>query len=80
MTLPLYGFLEGDVMGLLVLAAPEQTAAQIAALLQSMAAVRVAPREGMIVVHNGRKLSPDETLQAAGVQALDRIDVVEGER
>jgi hypothetical protein len=74
--IPLYGFLHGDTIGLLVLAVPEETAAQIAEKLQAAAAVRVPHRSQMRVVHNGRMLDPLETLAAAGVEALDRIDVV----
>ena len=44
--IPLYGFLEGDLLGLLILARDDDTAAQLAERLQSAAAVRVPHREG----------------------------------
>jgi hypothetical protein len=73
--IPLYGFLEGDTLGLLVLASEQDTAAALAAKLQAAAAPRVRPREGARVWANGQKLERWVTVAAAGLGPLDRIDV-----
>jgi hypothetical protein len=73
--IPLYGFLEGDTIGLLVLADAEETLASLADKLQSSAAVRVAPRSGLVVEVRGQVLDPLCTVRAAQLTALDRFDV-----
>ena len=76
--IPLYGFLEGDVVGLLVLADETDTAADLARKLVSAASVRVLPPRSPVVMVAGRRISPTATLEAAGLDALDRFDVVNG--
>ena len=73
--IPLYGFLEGDTMGLLVLASEQDTAAALARKLQDAAALRVAPAPRVCVWARGTPLAPTTTVAAAGLQALDRFDV-----
>lgn len=75
MMVPLYGFLEGDTVGLLILAHHDDTIAAVAEALVSAAGVRVAPGPPGAVVHRGRPLDPTATVSASGVEALDRIDV-----
>ncbi len=75
--IPLYGFLQGDTMGLVLVGRPDQTVAELAAELQQSARVRVAPRGPMQVIYRNRVLPPEQTLAQAGMQALDRFDVVE---
>lgn len=74
--IPIYGFLQGDTLGLLVLARAEDTAADLAAKLQSAASVRVAPLAGAVVVYKGQVLAPDTTVQDAQIGPLERFDVV----
>jgi hypothetical protein len=74
--IPLYGFLEGDTIGLLVLAQPDDTIAMLAEKLQTSGAVRVARREAVTVLHGERVLDPASTVARAGLTALDRFDVV----
>jgi hypothetical protein len=50
MSIPLYGFLEGDTVGLLVLAEEGQTILDVARKLQDAASIRVAHREKVDVV------------------------------
>jgi hypothetical protein len=73
--IPLYGFLEGDTLGLLVLAEERDTAADLARKLGEAAALRVAPVDGARVWVRGRPLEPSVTVAAAGLRPLDRIDV-----
>jgi hypothetical protein len=74
--IPLYGFLEGDTIGLLILAQPDDTIAVLAEKLQNSAAVRIAPRARVTVMHDQRVLDPQITVARAGLTALDRFDVV----
>ena len=74
--IPLYGFLEGDVLGLLVFAADDDTAADVAARLVTAASIRVAPPASPVVVHNGVVVPPEMPIARAGFEALDRFDVV----
>jgi hypothetical protein len=79
--IPVYGFVEGDTLGLLVLLEPADTARTVADKLESAASVRVAPGSlgaARAVVHAGRTLAPEMTVAAAGIAALDRIDLVSG--
>jgi hypothetical protein len=73
--IPLYGFLRGDTIGLVVLARRDDTIAAVAASLAQAAAVRVAPCADLRVVAGGRRLPPDWTVAQAGLGPLDRIDV-----
>lgn len=75
--IPLYGFLEGDTLGLLVLAEPEETIEALGRKLERSAAVRVAPRHQLVVRFQDRVLDGRLTVAAAGLRALDRFDVVE---
>jgi hypothetical protein len=77
--IPLYGFLEGDTIGLLVLADEHDTMATLADKLQRSAAVRVAARDCVHVEVGGVRLHPTVTVARAGLAALDRFDVREGD-
>ena len=74
--IPLYGFLEGDTIGLLVLADESDTVAELARKLESAASVRVAPRGKMRVFYRGAELDPALTVGGARIEPLERIDVV----
>ena len=76
MLVPLYGFLAGDTLGLIVLVHDTETVRDIGDRLQQAAAVRVAPRARAHVFAGGHRLDPDLTVAAAGLTALDRVDVV----
>lgn len=76
MLVPLYGFLQGDTLGLVVLVHDTDRVRDIAQRLQRAAAVRVATRERVAVIANGRRLDLDVTIAQSGLQALDRVDVV----
>jgi hypothetical protein len=79
MLVPLFGFLRGDTIGLVVLVHDHQTIADIAHTLQEAACMRVTPRTHASVYFNGVKLDPGVTVAASGLAALDRIDVVQEE-
>ncbi|MCI0606607.1 toluene-4-monooxygenase system B family protein [bacterium] len=77
MLVPLYGFLRGDSIGLLVLVQDTDTIETVAATLQEAALVRVAPAVRASVYFSGRLLDPGSTVTESGLEALDRIDVVQ---
>jgi hypothetical protein len=74
--IPLYGFLHGDTIGLLILAKPDDTIAELADKLQRSAAVRVPRRGAVAVKFRERLLDPELTVAKAGLSALERFDVI----
>jgi hypothetical protein len=74
--IPLYGFLEGDTLGLVVLARPEQSMAELAAALALAARVRVAPAGKLVVKVGGQRCADTVTVADAKLAPLDRFDVV----
>ena len=76
MSIPLYGFLEGDTLGLLVLVEPGETILQLARTLQEAASIRVSRSGAFDFVYDGKVIDPGLTVAEAGLQALDRFDVI----
>jgi Toluene-4-monooxygenase system protein B (TmoB) len=76
MPIPLYGFLEGDTLGLLVLAQEGDTVLELARKLQEAASLRVAHNDKIDLVYGGKAIDPAFTVAQAGLQALDRFDVI----
>ena len=76
MSIPLYGFLEGDTLGLLVLAEEGETILELARKLQDAASIRVAREDEIDFVYDGKAIDPELTVAQAGLQALDRFDVI----
>jgi hypothetical protein len=73
--IPLYGFLEGDTVGLLVLADAKDTIAAVADKLRRSARLRAEIDGPIAVVHGGRSLDLGGTVEQSGLAPLDRIDV-----
>jgi hypothetical protein len=78
MTIPLYGFLQGDTLGLVILVNETDTMEEVARNLQQAASVRVAPSVLPVVRVRGARVDPCCTVGQAGLTALDRIDVMMG--
>jgi Toluene-4-monooxygenase system protein B (TmoB) len=76
--IPVYGFLEGDTIGLLILADEQEPIAATAAKVQAAARLRVQLDGPVVVVVDGQEVDPGVTVQQAGLKALDRIDVRRG--
>jgi len=76
MLVPLYGFLKGDTLGLIVLVDDHQPVRDITASLQQAAAPRVPPASPASVYFKGKRLEPHLTVGQAGLEPLDRVDVV----
>jgi hypothetical protein len=77
-TVPLYGFLEGDSLGLLMLASEGMTVAELADSLRAAAAVRVGWTGDAHVLHAGRVVAGELTVARAQMRPLDRFDVRRG--
>ena len=75
MAIPLYGFLEGDTLGLLMLAEEGETVLDLARKLQDAASLRVARNDKIDFVYNGKAIELGLTVAQAGLQALDRFEV-----
>lgn len=73
---PLYAFVAGDTLGVLVLVHDHETVRELAARAQSAAAMRIAPRARVDVIAKGLVLEPTISVASAGLRALDRVDIV----
>lgn len=78
-TYPLYGFLKGDTIGLLILAHDEEKVSTLAEKLVRAAHVRVAPCHDVDVFYHGRRLDPNGFIMDVGFDAMDRFDVIPAE-
>lgn len=76
MAIPLYCFVRGDTLGLVVLAPEAESVDQLAERLSRAAAPRVAPGAELKVLHRGRVLRGDLSLKQAGIAPLDRVDLI----
>jgi hypothetical protein len=76
MLIPLYGFAEGDSLGLLVLVQDTDSVATLGATLAQAAAVRVVPKPRSRVRFAGKLLDPALTVAESGLTPLARIDLV----
>jgi hypothetical protein len=76
MLIPLYGFVPGDTLGVLVLAQSDDTIQDLANSLAQAVSVRVAVRGSLAIRWGGVELDPTTTLDGAGIRALQRIDLV----
>jgi hypothetical protein len=80
MAIPLYGFLQGDTVGLLILAEEAESVQTLAQKLQDAASLRVRGNSHFHVVYNEKVIDPALTVAQAGLQPLDRFDVISGEQ
>jgi hypothetical protein len=75
MPLPLYGFMEGDTIGLLILAEEQESVRSLAGKLRDAASLRVEGSSCIEVVYRGFVLDPDSTLAQADFKPLQRFDL-----
>ncbi len=74
--IPVYGFMQGDTLGVLILVEERDTVLTLLEKIKASAAVRVGEWAGGRLVHRGRELQGNMTIRQAGLGALDRVDVV----
>ena len=75
--IPVYAFLQGDTLGLLLFAYGDETVASLTNKLETSAKFRVAQKKQPALLFDGQKLDPDMLISASPIKALDRIDVIE---
>jgi hypothetical protein len=73
--LPLYGFVEGDTVGVLILADEGECVTALARRLGEAVSLRVETMPDMEVVYRGAVLDPARTLAEAGFVTLQRFDL-----
>lgn len=78
MPIPLYGFLQGDTIGLLILAEEGESLQVLARKLQDAASLRVARSDAIHVVCNNKAMDLKMTVAESGLKPLDRFDVISG--
>jgi hypothetical protein len=74
--MPLYGFVEGDTMGVVVLARPDETVRALADRLMAAVGVRVARRDGFKVMFRDRSLDLGALVRTQGLEPLERVTLV----
>ncbi len=74
--MPLYGFVEGDTLGVVVLVRAGDSVRTLAERLVDATALRVSPAGEGRVMAQGLLLDPRSTLRREGIKALDRVDLV----
>jgi hypothetical protein len=75
--IPLYGFLRGDTIGLLILAGEDDTVAELGHKLARAARVRVRTEGPLTLIYRGRALDPKSRLREIGIGPLERFDAEE---
>jgi hypothetical protein len=73
--IPLYGFVQGDTLGLLMLADPNMTLRQLSEQLRAAARLRVDPGERVRVMVRGVELDLERSVSEVGLAPLERFDV-----
>src|SRR5262249_1170545 len=73
--LPLYGFVEGDTIGVLIWADEAESVQALANRLRDAVSLRVETNDEMEVVYRGAVLDPASTLENAHGAPVQRIDL-----
>ncbi|HTQ07831.1 MAG TPA: hypothetical protein VMI54_28450 [Polyangiaceae bacterium] len=74
--MPLYGFVRGDMLGVVVLVRASDSVGTLIDTLQQATAVRVKPGARARLFAGKRELDRASTVAAAGLTALERVDLV----
>jgi hypothetical protein len=74
--MPLYAFVQGDTMGIVVLARLDGTVKDLADNLLRATGVRVKRRGSFQLLFGTQSLDLAATLAIQGMQLLDRVDLV----
>lgn len=75
--LPVYGFLQGDTLGIVLFAYADETVASLTNKLQLAARLRVPPKKKPAMIFLGQELDENLLISQTSIQALDRVDVIE---
>lgn len=74
--LPLYAFVQGDTLGVVVLGRLDETASDLGENLLRATGVRVKRRGPFRIIWGERPLELAAPLRTLGMQPLDRVDLV----
>lgn len=74
--MPLYGFVQGDTLGVVVLGRLDETVRELGENLLRATGVRVKRRAGFRIMSGERSLNLAAPLRTLGMQPLDRVDLV----
>lgn len=78
MLVPLYGFVQGDTMGVLVLAQDDMSVADVMQKLVQATSLRAGDEHPTFALFaHGRRLDERQTVSQCRLVALDRIDLRE---
>lgn len=73
--IPVYSFIEGDVIGLLLLAYQEETAETLKRKMLQAARTRVCPEGEFVLQYKGRDIESSKTVGELNLKPLDRLDL-----
>jgi hypothetical protein len=72
---PLYAFVQGDTLGVVVLGRPDETVQELGESLLRATGVRVKRRGPFRVMSGERSLNLAAPLRTLGMKPLDRVDL-----
>lgn len=75
MPLPIYGFVEGDTVGVLIVVEEAESVQSLARKLRDAVSLRVETNGEMEVVYRGAVLDPATTLREVQLAPLQRVDL-----
>jgi len=73
--IPIYGFVEGDTMGVLILAEEGETICSLTCKLLDAVRLRVDANYQYEAVYQGDVLDPDATVLQTNLKPLQRLDL-----
>lgn len=76
--IPLYGFLEHDTIGLLVMAYPTDTMADLITKVQQSASIRIKSKKNMCLKYKDKIRHLESTVADLQFQPLDHFFVISG--
>lgn len=76
MLIPLYGFVTGDTLGVLVLVHDHDSIATLMTSLAQAVSVRIPAARRANLLKSGVRLDPKLTVAEARLQPLERVDLV----
>lgn len=76
MMIPLYGFLQGDTMGLVIVVHDTDTVGEMAGKLRQAANVRCVGSKNFDVLYHGVVLDQRLSVGDCGLEPLERFDVL----
>lgn len=76
--IPLYSFLNGDSLCVLLFAYDQDTMADLIAKAQAASQLRVKAQSGLQLIYNGKKMANSVTVAEVGFRPLDIIKIQPG--